>query len=646
MRRKFLEFGFGMVLAWATAAAALADRYALLIAINDYQPAGESRGDLWGTENDLELMRQTLVRHYGFPDDSQHLVVLIGLEATREAILAAWEQMAARVGDGDDFVFFYSGHGTFIEDKNGDEPDGYDEALVTSDVRPILDDEIGAWLKRVHGRKTLILDSCHSGTGTKDITNRTRGKSFNLPGQPPRTRFKGSGSGMDDADELGMNHVLIAGCRDDQQSGMNPHDLEDGKTFYVSDLTYFLCEGLRGAADANRDGIITVREAAAYAERKVSAKQPPAKNWAGAVAKQVIAPGQTVQLEGSGKDQSIFGVGRFRPLEARIETRNGEKRLNVGAVHGFQPGATFRVAGAGTVEITKLGIFDSAFRTASGGEPSGGATGTPEAAPPPGETARLTVRVAIAENNAELVAAARKIAEALQREPFLRVADRDEEMTDVVVRLHRNAAQVMFTLAWPGGRIETGKTAAGEDFSSLLAGIREALASAFAVRRMNEVENPHAKFSLQIETDRGGANPVYRVGEQMQLSVTATEPCYVTLIDIGTSGNLSVFYPPPGQEPPQLTPDRPLVLPKPGAFVQVEGPPGVDRIKVIATKKPLPLGSLVGVKSTGTNVPRSADGVLNALRQLGQSAKGAKGVGDVLLPYDEWAETSIGIEIR
>ena len=73
---------------------------------------------------------------------------------------------------GDSLVFHFSGHGVQKLDNNGDEADGYDEALCPLDFEDprggvILDDEINATIVRPLGRGVklhAVVDTCHSGT--------------------------------------------------------------------------------------------------------------------------------------------------------------------------------------------------------------------------------------------------------------------------------------------------------------------------------------------------------------------------------------------------------------------------------------------------------------------------------------------------
>jgi metacaspase-1 len=66
-------------------------------------------------------------------------------QPTKAAILNAYRWVVAQSQPGDSIFLHYSGHGTKVPDQNGDEEDGYDEALVPSDYASagvILDDEL------------------------------------------------------------------------------------------------------------------------------------------------------------------------------------------------------------------------------------------------------------------------------------------------------------------------------------------------------------------------------------------------------------------------------------------------------------------------------------------------------------------------
>lgn len=138
-------------------------RLALCIGINDYPGAGN---DLAGCCNDAEDWAAALIAR-GFETRK-----LLDSAASGAAIRAGLRELLTRSTAGDAVVVTYSGHGTWVPDRDGDEPDHRDEALCPHDVAqngPLLDDELHELfaLAAPGVRTVLISDSCHSGTLTR-----------------------------------------------------------------------------------------------------------------------------------------------------------------------------------------------------------------------------------------------------------------------------------------------------------------------------------------------------------------------------------------------------------------------------------------------------------------------------------------------
>lgn len=136
------------------------NKFHLAVGINDY-PGTDS--DLAGCVNDARDWTE-VTRPEGY-----EVSLLTDSAATKAAIVNSLEALVAKARLGDRILFTYSGHGTWVPDKNGDEIDKRDEALVCHDFRSgglITDDELYAiFEKRRHGvRVTVVPDSCHSGT--------------------------------------------------------------------------------------------------------------------------------------------------------------------------------------------------------------------------------------------------------------------------------------------------------------------------------------------------------------------------------------------------------------------------------------------------------------------------------------------------
>jgi hypothetical protein len=144
---------------------------ALLVGINRYLDPGN---DLKGCVNDVRQMAETLESRYGFPGDG-NMRTLTDARATTKAILDGLAWLTAGVSRGDSLVFHYSGHGSQVPDRNGDETtDRLDEILCPYDLdweHPLTDDDLAAACANVPqgALLTVILDCCHSGTGLRDF---------------------------------------------------------------------------------------------------------------------------------------------------------------------------------------------------------------------------------------------------------------------------------------------------------------------------------------------------------------------------------------------------------------------------------------------------------------------------------------------
>lgn len=163
---------------WAVPA--LAELRAVLVGVSDYE-LEIGLADLNGPANDVRLIADVLDRRGA----ARITMLADGVEGaarpTRAAIMAALaaEAEATRPGD---FVYIHlSGHGTRQFDPEGDETDGQDEVFLPIDVtraergsgiipNAIVDEELGAAIDAIRargGNVWLVMDSCHSGTGTR-----------------------------------------------------------------------------------------------------------------------------------------------------------------------------------------------------------------------------------------------------------------------------------------------------------------------------------------------------------------------------------------------------------------------------------------------------------------------------------------------
>jgi metacaspase-1 len=120
---------------------------------------------LTGAVNDA-LAWSNLLRLNGFDVE-----VLLEAKSTRQTILEGIAKLVGSIEPGDTGFFVFAGHGTWVPDCDGDEPDRRDEALVPFDVSAdgrnlILDDELRDPLTLLPPASHLVTvtDCCHSGT--------------------------------------------------------------------------------------------------------------------------------------------------------------------------------------------------------------------------------------------------------------------------------------------------------------------------------------------------------------------------------------------------------------------------------------------------------------------------------------------------
>lgn len=179
---------------------------AICIGINNYPGVSN---DLKGCVNDANDW-ENLLLFAGFSIEK-----ILDKQATRQNILNALDNLVTSATAGDEIIFTYSGHGTSVTDKSGDEPDAYDEALYVYDG-VLLDDELRAILQKVKPDVHILVisDSCFSGTVTRALNSESAKpryiKTENIPSEAKlKKRFLA---------EEDMIEILLSGCSDSEYS--------------------------------------------------------------------------------------------------------------------------------------------------------------------------------------------------------------------------------------------------------------------------------------------------------------------------------------------------------------------------------------------------------------------------------------------
>src|SRR3990167_6137769 len=128
----------------------------LSFGINDYpESANDLRGCVFDTKNVSSTLGEVTIGKHGadtavmvskvFKEFGFDVRTILNSQATKKRFCDELSAMVLSAQKGDVIVIHYSGHGTQVSDKSGDESDGYDEALYLYDG-PLIDDTINGKL--------------------------------------------------------------------------------------------------------------------------------------------------------------------------------------------------------------------------------------------------------------------------------------------------------------------------------------------------------------------------------------------------------------------------------------------------------------------------------------------------------------------
>lgn len=234
-------------------------KHALLVGISDY-PQYEYSDASWapihGT-NDVQLISPILAKQ-GFS-----INVLLNEAATHRAIKNGFERLESNVQPGDIVYIHLSGHGQVVEDVDGDEDDGWDEAFIPYDAERsyredgyhgenhLLDDELNRYLisiRRKAGTTGIVyvaMDACHAGFSYRGEEEQdsvyVRGTEigFSKTGKTYAPRINRSGNVRIDT-EKGMAPIfMLESCRSYE---VNLEIKQDGN--YYGPMSYYISQQL------------------------------------------------------------------------------------------------------------------------------------------------------------------------------------------------------------------------------------------------------------------------------------------------------------------------------------------------------------------------------------------------------------------
>lgn len=226
--------------------------WGVVVGINDYSKVR----DLRYATNDAYAFKKYLVETLAIPE--QQLFYLTNSEATQENIRRVLgTTLKRKVSSEDTVIIFYAGHGAVETDPSNPDGDGMEKYLLPVDAdmvdlftSAISMNEVKTIFQRIQARRLIfIADTCYSGAagGRSLLTTKYRASlSENFLERIAKSEGR----------------VIITSCSANEIS-------KEDDTLQHGVFSYHLIAGLKGKADSDGDGFITVNELFDYLSKVV-----------------------------------------------------------------------------------------------------------------------------------------------------------------------------------------------------------------------------------------------------------------------------------------------------------------------------------------------------------------------------------------
>lgn len=593
------------------------NKLALLVEIGTY-PA-ESRLRPIASVSDIKYIKAALTKN-GFP--VKNIDSLVNSKATKIAILNKLTALAAKAKKDDIVVIHFGCHGQQIRDQRTvetgkDEDDGYDEALLPYDAKGfynptkykgenhLRDDELGVSLNVIRkkigsgGSLLILLDACHSGTGTREDNFPTfRGEPFPFP--DPEYPFDPSeisdidtkGRFFDDAGDSASNMVVISGSGPNQVNKQMLMNYEE-----VGSLSYSFYKAVN-EMPAGADYILLFQKIKTII--------------------QSVIPEQLPMIEGN-TDQIIFS-GQYLSKEKRNFIQVGVKNsqpatsdslftVNMGGMDNittgmkgqiFQPGNEnpvshfvirktehFSSIGVSGILLNKSELYEIKFDEENYGNLQGSL-----------KFSKSVNSNSVLENNLKQFLKPFSFIRVSDNADFLFENDRANEMNNAVLKNRDNK------IIWSASinEMDTLKT---EDKKELLKSVKNALRIKY-LRTLPDGGDLSSVISAELKTWKTFSTTegiTLESGDTISLKINnnSDQRLFYTVLDIYPDERVEVLYPVAGKEPQDYSIEKKNFVER-RLRVSANTPAGVEFYKIIVSKEPMDLRSVFEKKITRDNM--------------------------------------------
>jgi len=583
-------------------------RWALLIGIGDYQNFGaEIGGDLPGASWDARRMRDVLVARWGY--DAARVKLVLDLDATRARIKSEiTEWLPSVVKPGDQVLVFFAGHGSQTWDINGDEEDGLDETFCPTDVtkgntdKDILDDELNEWLGKVPTNTVVFMDNCHAGSGTRAATPYARPRSLarNVSADVAKPA-NAARAGMTAETPTPRNVLEIAAAQsnevavDAEWPGANGAPATFGGAF-----TTTLVRNLwRAPRNSSYEDIyhMTVEDM----KRQRFAQQPL-----------LTKNGSESQSFGVADGEAASSDDAFVPV---VSATAAGVQLGGGTGAGITVGSLYKVGNA-TLRVTDVTGDGATARVETGTAPARGSKAQLIAYAYPDNTLRVSL--------ADVDAATRTaITAAMGASPSIRFMSSPRDFAQLIVRPSERG----YVVIGMDGALRHTLTAA--DRNAGAKAVAAALQTELGAHQLSALDNPGQTQNLEFAF--AGNRTSFKVNEEIAFRARSPRAGYLTIVDLGTDGNIVVLFPNEAGQNNRVAAGQLFELPAGGDRFKAQNPTGRGIVRAFITDRPLELPFREGKAEQAATI-------LGALRK---SAGNAPVATSTAIPTSSWLTSSI-----
>jgi len=599
-------------------------KVALIIAISDYSAAPGWRN--LSSMNDVKYIKESLMK-VGFA--SNDIDTLINKDATKAGMIQALDNLYNKVQEGDIVYFQFSGHGQQIQDDNGDELDGYDEALIPYDASAMYDpvtykgenhfrdDLLGEKLNKIrkkigpNGSLVVLVDACHSGTATRDAgIKRGMEKPFLIdPSYKPNIRIdlnKEPEHGLLEGFTTGMGNMIVFSASSPNQPN---YEMKDNNNNGVGSLSFAFAKSIAELPKESSYRVLFHKMKAII---------------------QGDIPNQIPMVEGN-IDLEVFG-GKYIPKPTIIAVdqkfNNASNKFNdttfvisVGQLNNIYRGTTVKIYPIGSTEpyadavVTSVSTFQSICRSNKPLKKSVAYEAKIDAASAGDFSAELFIQ-----NNEQKSKVANDAVESFKSfiKPFQYLSIGNNP--DFTVDISKNdQGSYVVSLIGKGDDVPISRTINGslteDDCKFLLNGIKRNMRVKY-LRNLPDGGALAKDVTVEIVPKNPSTNPneIVMTGHdifEIRITNKGKSDYYYTIIDIMPDNDMKVLLPDETSEPQDFVIQPGQTIPIGEIEVDEGTPDGKEIFKIIVSKIPMDLRPVVNRTRT-----RSANTALKSMESV------------------------------